>query len=395
MYCTYCGKANDDDSRFCGYCGKPLEEYVPPAADAGRTRARRPSSASSGLDRRAALFAFLFLLLAAGAAVWFFRPGQSGSPTAPMEEYVHTETYYDSDDFSGYFASSPEELHLIFDAFGFDGELVCRKVYNLLGFTVSMTEYRYDSQGRVSRETTQKYGSLSSIKEYGYRADGAASGWTVRDASGRTIQTAVYAYSGDDRPTSLEVCDGDGNVLERHSYDYDVYGAEVRETITANDSTRIVETWENRKREQREPWPGASEATTYELLSGGRYRPILGEEHLDGGSVFFAEVKYDASGNPVSFIRRERGGDRIELSFSYAPDGKLMSVNAFQTGYGSGSRRFTYDDQGRLLSTTTQLPDETRSYQIERLASGKVKCTLVTDSFRQEQLYDKNGRLVS
>lgn len=26
MYCKYCGKQIDDDSRFCNHCGKPLVE---------------------------------------------------------------------------------------------------------------------------------------------------------------------------------------------------------------------------------------------------------------------------------------------------------------------------------------------------------------------------------
>ena len=46
MYCDYCGKKIDNDSRFCSYCGANLAQYLPES----EYRRRNSERYSSGIS---------------------------------------------------------------------------------------------------------------------------------------------------------------------------------------------------------------------------------------------------------------------------------------------------------------------------------------------------------
>ena len=50
MYCTKCGKQNDDDAAFCKFCGESLMG-VPPPGEAGHEWERRGRHAQNDCDR--------------------------------------------------------------------------------------------------------------------------------------------------------------------------------------------------------------------------------------------------------------------------------------------------------------------------------------------------------
>ena len=391
MYCTYCGKPNADDSRFCGYCGKPLEDYAPPA-DVGRAQERAPSSRSG---KWVALVLSLFVFLAAGSALWFLRPK---APTLP-KEYAYSKSYYTAEIFAdnGLESASLADICQTCDEFTPTDQLGRRSLRNLLGFVVSSTEYTYDSEGRVTRETAYEYGSLASTKDYSFRADGSPIGWTVSDASGRTTETAEYSYDADDRLSSILAHDSSGTVTAVYSYEYDLGNVEMRETITENGETRIVDHVEDGVIVHTTPYPGAAVDLIYEESQNGELRLFRSEQYQNGEEVGMAEAHYGLDGNYIGLSYNRYDFDyHVTSTCLYGDDGRLTGVNTYESGSGNTKLSLYYDDRGQLLSAIRELPSgKVVSTQIERLAYGRVQCTITVDDETRVELYDKDGRLIS
>lgn len=119
MFCMYCGKPNEDGSRFCSYCGKAIGEQIKSVSDIKSPDVQENQNQTTML----LVSLIINLVLGAGALIW------------SLITYAN-----DTSSYFGYTYKSPLTTHeVMVITIGIGGLIII--LGGLLNFSIRMAKY--------------------------------------------------------------------------------------------------------------------------------------------------------------------------------------------------------------------------------------------------------------
>lgn len=212
-----------------------------------------------------------------------------------------------------------------------------------------ITDYVYDTSGRITKKTVTSDGEIESVCDYEYGADGRMTRMTETSASGQETVTE-HEY------------DGRGSLVKavRNYPDGSVYTAEY----------------------------------TYDDMGRPTGKYYIGSSSM---STLSYEYVYDARGNLITEINEHPyygDGGRFVTNYTYDEKGVLTRKMETHEGAGSTVTEYEYDGAGRLLREVSDSSVRTYTYDEDGNRVKEVYAPTEGDGYVIEYAYDAYGNLI-
>ena len=215
------------------------------------------------------------------------------------------------------------------------------------------TDATYDNLGRLTSLSGSGAEAPTATKTFGYDLDGRLTSY-----SSPTYGTVTLGYDDRGLLQSQSVPAADGLPATTYSANYDSSGRLTSQTDSSG-TTSYTYSGVNDLAGATSSQTGATYSYSYDTAG-----ELTGEKDSTAGVAGPSyTVGYDSAGEPTTLSAfTPSGAANGTLSYSYDPNGNVLSKAG--TGvYGSeGSQSYTYDAANRLTSTTTAADTQTYSW---------------------------------
>ncbi|MFZ6682213.1 RHS repeat-associated core domain-containing protein [Undibacterium sp. Tian12W] len=233
------------------------------------------------------------------------------------------------------------------------------------------TQYAYDPVGRLN-QVTQTNAATQQQTIYGYDVNGNKTSQT--DAQGHTTS---WTYDANSRVTSRTLPAG-----QAESFAFDVAGNLTQKTDFAGKVTSYVYDVLGQLIQANYP-DGSSVSTTYTANGQVASTTISGGNNSNGRQNGQTSYTYDANDK----ITKQVKSDGSFLAYAYDANGNIS-----QRSTAAGTVSYGYDKNQRLINVSDSATNSSTTYTWDD--AGRLVSTTTPDGVTTNYSYDPNGRLL-
>lgn len=293
--CPNCGKEISEETRFCKYCGKPVEQIIKPQ----EKPVQKNKKSKKGII--IAIIAVVLVVALVLVGIFVIKPKlddkdnkEKESATAQISN-VDEQTKGEDNTKD---ENKPESVA--------EYKLIKQKVYDETGAVRFSVDYEYDTNGNMIKSTNYDL------------AEGGINGWVEisYDANGNEIKGAAYSVV-------------DGSTYISQEFNYDAEGNLVKEVRYSSDgSIEVVVEY------------------TYDA-NGNKIKTTEPQD-------YWIEYSYDANGRLIKEEEYEFGYAECcsSVEYTYDANGNLKKRTEYYEGSVDGWTEYSYDANGKLIKGT-------------------------------------------